>query len=136
MRDCRAKDGRSGTRAERAPLGVPARRRLCGVRVTSGNHWQLVRRSPRPKSRSGRRGSSTFSIPGTNGWPPLPELARTCDIVLGILEDGPRRPQGSGARTELVAHAGDRIEVVMLPKVEGVHDSHYADRLLAQLEAR
>ncbi len=36
----------------------------------------------------------------------------------------------------LVTEAGDRIDVVMLPKVEGAQDIHYADRLLAQLEAR
>ena len=38
--------------------------------------------------------------------------------------------------TTLVTEVGDRIEVIMLPKVEGAEDIHYADRLLAQLEAR
>jgi malyl-CoA/(S)-citramalyl-CoA lyase len=38
--------------------------------------------------------------------------------------------------TRLVTEIGDRIDVVMLPKVEGAEDIHYADRLLAQLEAR
>src|SRR3954454_19538233 len=36
----------------------------------------------------------------------------------------------------LVTEAGDRIDVVMVPKVEGPEDIHYVDRLLAQLEAR
>jgi malyl-CoA/(S)-citramalyl-CoA lyase len=36
----------------------------------------------------------------------------------------------------LIGEAGDKIEVVMIPKVEGPQDIHYADRLLAQLEAR
>src|SRR5690349_19236917 len=36
----------------------------------------------------------------------------------------------------LVTEAGDRIEVLMVPKVEGPWDIHYVDRLLAQLEAR
>ena len=31
---------------------------------------------------------------------------------------------------------GDRLEVVMVPKVEGPWDIHYVDRLLAQLEAK
>jgi len=99
----------------------------------------------------------------------LPDLAGTCDIVLGNLEDAVPVDRKEAARagliriardadlgdtplwarvnaldspwvlddfTELVAHAGGRIEVLMLPKVEGVHDIHYADRLLAQLEAR
>ncbi|MGI8801626.1 MAG: HpcH/HpaI aldolase/citrate lyase family protein [Solirubrobacteraceae bacterium] len=38
--------------------------------------------------------------------------------------------------TTLVAEIGDRLEVVMIPKVEGAWDIHYVDRLLAQLEAR
>jgi malyl-CoA/(S)-citramalyl-CoA lyase len=38
--------------------------------------------------------------------------------------------------SQLVAEIGDRLEVVMIPKVEGPWDIHYVDRLLAQLEAR
>src|SRR5271155_6139134 len=37
---------------------------------------------------------------------------------------------------EIVAAVGDKLDVVMLPKVEGVWDIHYLDQLLAQLEAR
>jgi len=36
----------------------------------------------------------------------------------------------------LVTEVGDRLDVVMVPKVEGPEDIHYVDRLLAQLEAR
>ncbi|CAG6391723.1 CoA ester lyase [Streptomyces cocklensis] len=36
----------------------------------------------------------------------------------------------------LVTEVGDKLDVVMVPKVEGAHDIHYVDRLLAQLEAR
>jgi malyl-CoA/(S)-citramalyl-CoA lyase len=38
--------------------------------------------------------------------------------------------------TEIVAEVGDRLDVVMVPKVEGPWDIHYCDQLLAQLEAR
>ncbi|MEA2284198.1 MAG: malyl-CoA/(S)-citramalyl-CoA lyase, partial [Solirubrobacteraceae bacterium] len=38
--------------------------------------------------------------------------------------------------TRVVGEIGDRLEVVMVPKVEGAWDIHYVDRLLAQLEAR
>jgi malyl-CoA/(S)-citramalyl-CoA lyase len=38
--------------------------------------------------------------------------------------------------TTLVSEIGDRLEVVMVPKVEGAWDIHYVDRLLAQLEAK
>ena len=37
---------------------------------------------------------------------------------------------------QLVGAIGDRLDVVMVPKVEGAWDIHYVDRLLAQLEAR
>jgi malyl-CoA/(S)-citramalyl-CoA lyase len=38
--------------------------------------------------------------------------------------------------TRIVTEIGDKIEVIMVPKVEGPWDIHYVDRLLAQLEAR
>lgn len=38
--------------------------------------------------------------------------------------------------TQIVAAAGNKVDVIMLPKVEGVWDIHYLDQLLAQLEAR
>jgi malyl-CoA/(S)-citramalyl-CoA lyase len=38
--------------------------------------------------------------------------------------------------SELVSEIGDRLEVIMIPKVEGAEDIHYVDRLLAQLEAK
>jgi malyl-CoA/(S)-citramalyl-CoA lyase len=38
--------------------------------------------------------------------------------------------------TQLVTEIGDRLAVIMVPKVEGPWDIHYVDRLLAQLEAR
>jgi malyl-CoA/(S)-citramalyl-CoA lyase len=37
---------------------------------------------------------------------------------------------------EIMAEAVDRVDVVMLPKVEGPWDIHYLDQLLAQLEAK
>ncbi len=38
--------------------------------------------------------------------------------------------------TTLVSEIGDKLDVVMVPKVEGPWDIHYVDRLLAQLEAK
>ena len=38
--------------------------------------------------------------------------------------------------TQLVSEIGDKLEVIMIPKVEGPWDIHYVDRLLAQLEAK
>ncbi|WP_038034512.1 CoA ester lyase [Thermopetrobacter sp. TC1] len=37
---------------------------------------------------------------------------------------------------EIMAGCGKKLDVIMLPKVEGAWDIHYLDRLLAQLEAR
>jgi malyl-CoA/(S)-citramalyl-CoA lyase len=38
--------------------------------------------------------------------------------------------------TVLVGEIGDKLDVVMIPKVEGPWDIHYVDQLLAQLEAK
>jgi malyl-CoA/(S)-citramalyl-CoA lyase len=38
--------------------------------------------------------------------------------------------------TAVVGEIGDRLDVIMVPKVEGPWDIHYVDRLLAQLEAK
>jgi len=38
--------------------------------------------------------------------------------------------------TEIVKEVGNKLDVIMLPKVEGAWDIHYLDQLLAQLEAR
>src|ERR1043166_162025 len=38
--------------------------------------------------------------------------------------------------TDIVAAIGNKLDVIMLPKVEGAWDIHYLDQLLAQLEAR
>jgi malyl-CoA/(S)-citramalyl-CoA lyase len=38
--------------------------------------------------------------------------------------------------TRLVTEIGDKLDVIMVPKVQGPEDIHYVDQLLAQLEAR
>lgn len=38
--------------------------------------------------------------------------------------------------TTLVPEIGDKLDVIMVPKVQGAEDIHYVDRLLAQLEAK
>src|SRR3954454_23476309 len=38
--------------------------------------------------------------------------------------------------TTLVTEVGDKLDVIMVPKVQGAEDIAYVDRLLAQLEAR
>lgn len=38
--------------------------------------------------------------------------------------------------TTLVGEIGDKLDVIMVPKVQGAEDIHYIDRILAQLEAK
>src|SRR6266571_2531550 len=38
--------------------------------------------------------------------------------------------------SEIVGAVGEKLDVIMLPKVEGPWDIHYLDQLLAQMEAR
>lgn len=38
--------------------------------------------------------------------------------------------------TTLIPAIGDKLDVIMVPKVQGAEDIHYIDRILAQLEAR
>ncbi|MGH9134117.1 MAG: HpcH/HpaI aldolase/citrate lyase family protein [Ilumatobacteraceae bacterium] len=45
-------------------------------------------------------------------------------------------PWGLDDLITVVTEIGDKLDVVMIPKVEGPEDIHYVDRLLAQLEAK
>lgn len=45
-------------------------------------------------------------------------------------------PWGLDDLLTLVPETGDKLDVIMVPKVEGAEDIHYLDRLLAQLEAQ
>lgn len=50
--------------------------------------------------------------------------------------NGVNSPWGLDDIVELVGAIGDRLDVIMLPMVEGPEDIQYADRLIAQLEAK
>jgi malyl-CoA/(S)-citramalyl-CoA lyase len=45
-------------------------------------------------------------------------------------------PWGLDDLITAVTEVGDRLDVIMIPKVEGAEDIHYVDRLVAQLEAK
>jgi malyl-CoA/(S)-citramalyl-CoA lyase len=45
-------------------------------------------------------------------------------------------PWGLDDLLEIVPAIGDKLDVIMIPKVEGPEDIHYVDRILAQLEAK
>ena len=48
----------------------------------------------------------------------------------------PQQPLDLDDLFEIVSQVGDKLDVVMVPKVEGPWDIHYIDQLLAQLEAK
>ena len=58
--------------------------------------------------------------------PPSCGPGSTPSTAPGVLDD----------LTTLVPEIGDKLDVVMVPKVQGAEDIHYVDRLLAQLEAK
>ena len=69
----------------------------------------------------------------------LVDVARTIDMgdtQLWARVNSLDSPWGLDDITTLVAEVGDRLDVLMIPKVEGPEDIHYIDRLLAQLEAK
>jgi malyl-CoA/(S)-citramalyl-CoA lyase len=66
-------------------------------------------------------------------------MARSCDFgATGLWTriNALNSPWALDDVTEIVAAIGDKLDVIMLPKVEGPWDLHYLDQLLAQLEAK
>ena len=66
-------------------------------------------------------------------------IAKTCDFgATGLWTriNALNSPWALDDVTEIVAAIGDKLDAIMLPKVEGAWDIHYLDQLLAQLEAK
>ncbi|MGF1597809.1 MAG: HpcH/HpaI aldolase/citrate lyase family protein [Acidimicrobiales bacterium] len=69
----------------------------------------------------------------------LVEVGRTVDMgttQLWTRVNSLDSPWALDDLTTLVTEIGDKLDVIMIPKVEGPEDIHYVDRLLAQLEAK
>jgi malyl-CoA/(S)-citramalyl-CoA lyase len=67
------------------------------------------------------------------------EAARSTDFgdtALWIRVNALNSPWFLDDMTELLASVGDRLDVIMIPKVEGPWDIHFVDQYLALLEAR
>ena len=58
------------------------------------------------------------------------------DTGLWVRINGLHSPWVLDDLTDIVAQAGNKLDVVMVPMVQGNWDIHYVDQLLAQLEAR
>jgi malyl-CoA/(S)-citramalyl-CoA lyase len=66
-------------------------------------------------------------------------MARSCDFgTTGLWTriNALNSPWALDDVIQIVAAIGDKLDVIMLPKVEGPWDIHYLDQLLAQLEAK
>jgi len=71
-----------------------------------------------------------------NGFIEVVNNIDTDDTALWVRVNALNSPWFLDDVTEIVAAAGDRLDAIMLPKVEGPWDIHFADQFLAQLEAR
>ena len=66
-------------------------------------------------------------------------MAQTCDFgATGLWTriNALNSPWALDDICEIVGAVGDKLDVIMLPKVDGAWDIHYLDQLLAQLEAK
>ena len=67
------------------------------------------------------------------------ELAKAADLgatALWVRVNALDSPWFLDDMMEIIGAAGDKVDVIMIPKVEGPWDIHYVDQLMAQLEAR
>ena len=97
------------------------------VDVLLGNLEDAVRAENKEKSRQGLVdiGRATSNLGSTSGPTQFWTRINSLDSPW-VLDD----------LTTLVPAIGDKLDVIMVPKVQGAEDIHYVDRLLAQLEAK
>jgi len=92
------------------------------VDILLGNLEDAVPASDKEAARAGLiEVGKSFDYPGTQLWTRVNSLDSPW-----VLDD----------LTAAVTEIGDRLDVIMVPKVEGPEDIHYVDRLVAQLEAK
>ena len=93
-----------------------------GRRASLGNLEDAVKAENKEKSRQG-----------------LVDIAKATDFgptQLWTRINSLDSPWGLDDLVTLVTEIGDKLDVIMVPKVQGAEDIHYVDRLLAQLEAK
>ena len=94
---------------------------------------------PRPTSCSATsrtRCRPTARRPRARGWSGSAARSTSASTALWTRVNSLDSPWVLDDLLRLVGEIGDRLDVIMVPKVEGAWDIHYVDRLLAQLEAR
>lgn len=95
-----------------------------GVDVILGNLEDAIPATEKENARAGfikMAQATDFAALGTGLWTRV-----NCLNSPWLLDD----------LTEVVTKIGDKLDVIMIPKVEGPWDIHYVDQLLAQLEAK
>jgi malyl-CoA/(S)-citramalyl-CoA lyase len=94
--------------------------------VLLGNLEDAVKAENKEKARAGlvKIGQETANLGGSSGPTQFWTRINSLDSPW-VLDD----------LTTLVPAIGDKLDVIMVPKVQGAEDIHYVDRLLAQLEA-
>ena len=94
--------------------------------VLLGNLEDAVKAENKEKAREGlvKIGQETANLGGSSGPTQFWTRINSLDSPW-VLDD----------LTTLVPAIGDKLDVIMVPKVQGAEDIHYVDRLLAQLEA-
>ncbi|MFC5727304.1 MULTISPECIES: HpcH/HpaI aldolase/citrate lyase family protein [Nocardioides] len=97
------------------------------VDVLLGNLEDAIKADNKVAAREGlvRIAQSTANLGGQSGPTQLWTRINALDSPW-VLDD----------LTTLVPAIGDKLDVIMVPKVQGAEDIHYIDRLLAQLEAK
>jgi malyl-CoA/(S)-citramalyl-CoA lyase len=97
------------------------------VDVLLGNLEDAVKAENKEKAREGlvRIGQSVTNLGAEHGPTQFWTRINSLDSPW-VLDD----------LTTLVPAIGDRLDVIMVPKVQGAEDIHYVDRILAQLEAK
>ena len=85
-------------------------------------------RGRRARRRTRRRPGPAWSTSARTSAPPTPSSGPGSTRI--------DSPWGLDDITTAVTEVGDKLDVIMIPKVQGPEDIHYVDRLLAQLEAK
>ena len=101
-------------------------RRLETSRARSMSCWATSR----------TRSRSKFKIPARKGLIAMAKATDFGSTGLWARVNALNSPWFLDDMTELVGEIGDKLDIVMVPKVEGDWDIHFVDQFLALLEAR
>ena len=126
-----AADGHPGEAEPGDPLLRPEQPEDGGEDPRHGRHGRRAARQPRGRGQ-GRQQARRPRGPGEIAQETRLRAATQLWTRINSLDS----PWALDDLTTLVPAIGDKLDVIMVPKVQGAEDIHYVDRLLAQLEAK